>query len=189
MKPARNAVVLALLILLPAVPAMALITDRQQPLEVNADRTEGTLGDGRATLSGNVEITQGSLLIRADVARVEKAEGKVQRIELTGEPAKLEQEIEDQGRVTAEAQRIEYQVATGIVTLTGAADVVHPQYHISGESLQYDMNRQHFKGSGGAEDGRIRIRLDPEVLEGGLPPAEQDDREEDNTQATSDGAG
>ena len=55
-------------------------------------------------------------------------------------------------------------MATGIVTLSGEADVVHPQYHISGEILEYDMNTQHFQGSGGDSNGRIRIRLDPEVV-------------------------
>ena len=151
------------LLLLPA-PLMALKSDRQQPLEVNADATEGTLGDGTAMLRGNVEIRQGSLLIRADDAQVEKAEGRVRRFELNGNPVRLQQEIEDTGLVTAEARRIEYEVASGIVTLTGEADVVHPQYNISGEVLEYDMNAQNFKGSGGDGNGRIRIRMDPEVV-------------------------
>lgn len=166
----RNALapaVLALALLalaLPAGPAHALKSDRQQPLDVKADATDGSLGDGLATLSGNVEIRQGTLLIRADVATVEKVEGRVRRFELTGEPVHLQQEIEQEGRVSAEAQRVNYEVATGIVTLTGNADVDHPQYQISGEVLRYDMNVQHFQGSGGDENGRIRILLDPELI-------------------------
>jgi len=151
------------------VSVLALETDRQQPLEVNADTTDGTLGDGMATLKGNVEIHQGSLLISADIAQVEKVEGKVRRFELNGTPVHLQQEIEGEGLVQAEAQKIDYEVATGIVTLTGNADVTHPQYHISGEVLEYDMNTQHFKGSGGDGNGRIRIRLDPEVVPGTVP--------------------
>jgi lipopolysaccharide export system protein LptA len=83
---------------------------------------------------------------------------------LTGDPVHLQQEIEEQGLVKAKARRIEYQVSSGIVTLTGSADVEHPQYRISGEVLIYDMNEQHFQGSGGDNNGRIRIRLDPEVV-------------------------
>jgi lipopolysaccharide export system protein LptA len=158
-----------LCMLLASAPVQALKTDRQQPLEVNADSTDGTLGDGTATLQGNVEIRQGTLLIKADTAEVEKAEGRARRIEFTGNPVHLQQEIEQEGLVIAEAKKIEYEVATGIVTLTGAADVDHPQYHISGDVLEYDMNVQHFKGSGSEESGRIRIRLDPEVVPGKLP--------------------
>lgn len=172
---------LCLALALPAAPLLALESDRQQPLEVDADATEGTLGDGTSTLSGNVEIRQGTLQILADVARVEKVEGRVRRVILTGGPVRLQQEIEEQGLVSAKARRVEYEVATGLVTLTGAADVVHPQYQISGEVLRYDLNVQHFEGAGTEEDGRIRIRLDPEVIEGRgeappepAPPAETD---------------
>ena len=159
------ALCLLLLLLLASGPLHALKSDRQEPLDVKADATDGTLGDGLATLKGNVEINQGTLMISADVANVSKSEGRVTLIELTGNPVHLQQEIENEGLVTAEAARIEYEVASGLVTLTGKADVVHPQYQISGEKLVYDMNIQHFQGSGGEENGRIQIRLDPELLE------------------------
>jgi lipopolysaccharide export system protein LptA len=147
-----------------AQPLQALESDRQQPLLINADSSDGTLGDGRATLRGHVEIRQGTLLVKADQADVEKSEGKVREVLLTGKPVLLQQEIENEGLVTATANTITYQVATGIVTLTGNADVDHPQYQISGELLVYDMNLQHFQGSGGDNNGRIRIQLEPEVI-------------------------
>jgi lipopolysaccharide export system protein LptA len=169
-KPYHPALLAALfLALLAATPAHALKSDRQQPLDVRADATDGTLGDGTATLRGNVEIRQGTLLIRADVAAVEKVEGRVRRFELTGNPVHLQQEIEEEGLVSAEAQKVEYEVASGIVTLTGAADVQHPQYQINGEVLRYDLNEQHFQGSGSDDEGRIRIRLDPEVIPDDAP--------------------
>lgn len=158
----RRWILVALLAL--AGPLHALESDRQQPLLINADSTDGTLGDGKAILRGNVEIRQGTLLVRADVAEVEKADGRVRLVLLTGEPVLLQQEIENEGLVSATARQITYQVASGLVTLTGAADVNHPQYHISGEVLTYDMNQQHFRGSGG--NGRVRIQLAPEVVPG-----------------------
>jgi len=187
MKRFEISVAIGLCLLLAAAPLQALKTDRQQPLEVNADSTDGTLGDGLATLKGQVEIRQGTLFIRADIANVTKTEGRVQHIELTGAPVHLEQEIEEQGLVTAQAARIEYEVASGVVTLTGAADVVHPQYHISGERLVYDMNAQHFQGSGGDTEGRIQIRLDPELLPDNVPDAEPEDRPDNPPPAEPDG--
>ena len=166
--------------LLLAMPGLllALETDRQQPLEVNADSTDGSLGDGIATLKGNVEIRQGTMLIRSDIAEVEKVDGRVRKFELNGNPVHLQQEIEEEGLVTAEAKKVEYIVATGIVTLTGEADVIHPQYHISGEILEYDMNTQHFQGSGGDSNGRIRIRLEPEVVPGNVQEVDDSSTEE-----------
>lgn len=155
---------LAAVLLASAGAAPALESDRQQPLLVNADSTDGTLGDGIAVLRGHVEIRQGTLLVRADLAEVEKVEGRVRRVLLTGDPVLLQQEIENEGLVSATARQINYQVATGIVTLTGAADVKHPQYQVSGEELVYDMNQQHFSGTGGEGSGRVRIELAPEVV-------------------------
>jgi lipopolysaccharide export system protein LptA len=164
-------------------PLLALESDRQQPLLVNADTTDGTLGDGIAIMSGQVEIRQGSLLVRADVAEVEKIDGRVRQVKLTGTPVHLQQEIENEGLVTATAGTISYKVATGMVTLTGKADVDHPQYQISGEELIYDMNLQHFQGNGGDGNGRIRIELAPEVV----PEIDSEiDRKPDNPEAESD---
>ena len=146
-------------------PLMALESDRQQPLEVNANSTDGTLGDGVTTLRGSVDIRQGTLHITADEAEVNKVNGRVNSVTFRGKPAFLEQEIEEQGLVQAKANTIDYQVASGLVTLTGNADVKHPQYQISGESLTYDLNVQHFEGSGDENgNSRIHIRLDPEVI-------------------------
>ena len=149
-----------------SLPLMALESDRQEPLEVNANSTDGTLGDGITTLRGNVDIRQGTLHITADEAEVNKIDGRVNTVTFRGQPAFLEQEIEQEGLVQATANVIDYQVASGLVTLTGNADVKHPQYQISGELLTYDLNVQHFKGSGDENgNGRIRILLDPEVID------------------------
>jgi lipopolysaccharide export system protein LptA len=166
---------------------LALETDRQQQLLVNADATDGTLGDGLAILRGNVEIQQGTLLVKADVAEVEKADGKVREVVLSGSPVVLQQEIENEGLVRATAEKITYQVATGIVTLTGGADVNHPQYQISGELLTYDMNKQHFQGSGGDGNGRIRIELAPEVVPGMDTSNGAEENKKSETTSSTDG--
>jgi len=162
-----------------SLPLMALEADRQEPLEVNANSTDGTLGDGITTLRGNVEIRQGTLHITADEAEVSKVDGRVNSVTFRGQPAFLEQEIEEQGLVQATSNFIDYQVASGLVTLTGNADVKHPQYQISGELLTYDLNIQHFQGSAdGNGNGRIHIRLDPEVIDDGLK--KKDKKKEDD---------
>jgi len=149
-----------------SLPLSALESDRQEPLEVSANSTDGTLGDGVTTLRGNVDIRQGTLHITANEAEVNKVDGRVSSVTFRGTPASLEQEIEEQGLVQATANVIDYQVASGLVTLEGNADVRHPQYQISGELLTYDLNIQHFQGNSDENgNGRIHIRLDPEVID------------------------
>jgi lipopolysaccharide export system protein LptA len=154
-----------------AAPSHALESDRQQALDIKADSTGGTLGDGVTTLQGQVEVRQGTLLIRADRADVDKVEGKVTKITLHGKSAYLEQQIEEQGLVKAWAELIEYEVANGLVVFMGSARVQHPQYEVSGDQLRYDLAAQHFEGMGDdTGNGRIRIRLDPEVIQGESQP-------------------
>jgi len=163
--PIRPGLWLFLCLMCLNLPLMALESDRREPLEVNANSTDGTLGDGITTLRGNVDIRQGSLNITADEAEVNKIDGRVSTVTFRGAPAFLEQEIEEQGLVQATADVIDYQVASGLVTLTGHANVKHPQYQISGELLTYELNIQHFKGSSDENgNGRVHIRLDPEVI-------------------------
>ena len=174
----RAIVCLSLCLLFSCQPLMALESDRQQPLEVNANSTDGTLGDGVTTLRGDVDIQQGTLHITADEAEVKKTDGRVSSVTFRGQPAFLEQEIEEQGLVQATANVIDYQVASGLVTLTGNADVKHPQYQISGDLLIYDLNIQHFQGSGDENgNGRIHIRLDPEVINKGREKQNKKDKE------------
>ncbi len=165
---------------------MALESDRQEPLEVNANSTVGTLGDGITTLRGNVDIRQGTLHITANEAEINKVEGRVKSVTFHGEPAFLEQQIEDQGMVQATARVIDYQVASGLVTLTENAVVKHPQYQISGDLLIYDLNIQHFQGSGGENGkGRIYIQLEPEVINKDKIKAGNDKEDEPATETSS----
>lgn len=165
---AKTRVHMFLCLLCLSMPLMALESDRQEPLQVSANSTDGTLGDGITTLRGNVDIQQGTLRITADEAEVKKTDGRVSSVTFRGQPAFLEQEIEEQGLVQATANIIDYQVASGLVTLAGSADVKHPQYQISGELLTYDLNIQHFQGSSDENgNGRIHILLDPEVMNNG----------------------
>jgi len=180
---------LFLILLMLSLPLTALESDRQKPLEVNANSTDGTLGDGVTTLRGNVDIRQGTLHITADEAEVSKTDGRVQSVTFRGKPAFLEQDIEEQGLVQATARVIDYQVASGLVTLTGNADVKHPQYQINGDLLTYDLNIQHFQGSGEENgNGRIHIRLDPEVLNNVSDDARNKKNKKDDEETTADGA-
>ena len=174
---------LCLLLLCSSLPSMALESDRQKSLEVSANSTDGTLGDGVTTLRGNVDIRQGTLRIKADEAEVKKTDGKVSSVTFRGKPAFLEQEIEEQGLVQATANIIDYQVASGIVTLSGSADVKHPQYQISGELLTYDLNVQHFQGSSDEHgNGRIHILLDPAVINSESDKKDKKNKPEDKGQ-------
>ena len=136
-------------------------SDREQPMNVSADRTDTVLQqDGTAKLIGDVRITQGSLDVRADDALVKMANGEIAHVTLTGAPATMRQEKDDGGITTARAQRIEYDLSGDRIDLFGSVTVDEPGGSLSGEHLSYDLGTGRIEG-GGEGNGRVNLRILP----------------------------
>lgn len=153
---------LGLLALLLAAPAWALKSDRQQPVEVGADRSESSLDGATTTLIGAVEIRQGSLLAEAERAEVTQEDGAVSRVLLTGSPARLQQRLDgpDGGVMKAHARQIDYQLAADRVTLRGGVRLERPQGTLESEQVVYRVDSGQLE-AGGEGGGRVRFRIEP----------------------------
>ncbi len=140
--------------------AWAKSTDRNQPMDVDADSVEGTLvDDGETTLTGDVHIVQGTLDVRSDTAVIHRSKGEIARAVLKGDPARLKQINDDGGAMNARAQTIDYDVIKEIVVLTGAVEVVQPQGTMRGERLVYNLKTGHVDG--GSSGSRVKLRIEP----------------------------
>lgn len=151
---------LPIVLLLAAAPALGKSTDRNQPMDLTADRTDALLGDDSvSTLEGNVRIRQGSLEVDADRAEVHQVGGDPNRVVLTGSPAKLRQ-VSDEGEPTeATANRIVYVMADETMVLTGNVVITQPRGTLRGESIRYDINTGRLNG--GDDGGRVNLRILP----------------------------
>ena len=185
--------------LLLSMPALALRSDREQPINIVADTSEVDAKTGYTRITGGVVITQGSLLVNADEARVYVNEGKVNRVELDGGPATWQQNLESGERMNARASHIDYRVPDGVIELTGNALVNHPQGEISGASLQYELDTEKLRGfsQNGPGGDRVRIRIEPDAVDsggilqgvGGGRDAPAQGADDGNTDASNDGGG
>lgn len=154
---------LALLMLALAPPALALKSDRQQLLNVDADKLDAGLGDNRAVLEGNVRITQGTLVIEAAAATLTQGEQQeTRRVLLTGTPVTLEQDLDDGGRLKARANRVDYDVAGETIVLTGAANVSQPRGDLSGEKIVYNTVTGKLNATSSA-GGRVHLQVQPKA--------------------------
>src|SRR5471032_1774453 len=92
--PGRAA--LALLLCALCTCAWARKSDRLQPMDVHADHRDTSLADdGVSTLTGNVIVTQGTLVVNADKAVITRKNGDISYAVLTGNPVKLKQDDEN----------------------------------------------------------------------------------------------
>lgn len=150
--------ILAALVLAPS--ALAKSGDRNQPMDISADRTDAMLGDDSvSTLEGNVRIRQGTLEVDAARAEVHRAGGDINRIVLTGSPTHLRQ-VSDAGEpMDAQANRVVYLLADESMMLTGNVVITQPRGNLRGETVKYDINTGRLDGGG--DGARVSMRILP----------------------------
>ncbi len=135
-------------------------SDRNQPMDIEASHQEGTLdGNSVNTLAGNVIIKQGTLDIRAAKADIHQRGGEVVRAVLTGSQASLKQQMEDGSPMTAKADRIDYDMNTDVIVLTGSYTVTTTRGTTSGQRLTYDLKSGRVESGG--DSGRIKMTIQP----------------------------
>src|SRR4249920_2726330 len=107
-------------LLLSAGLAGAKTSDRNAPMDIKADSSDFILKDqSDSVLSGNVVITQGTLVVNADKAVIKRKNDDIDEVVLTGAPATLRQ-VSDTGEpMTARARQIVYTLSVERVVMTG----------------------------------------------------------------------
>jgi lipopolysaccharide export system protein LptA len=133
---------IGLLALLPTL-AVAKKSDRQQPMSYVAKYTEAFNAPNTvSTLKGKVKITQGTLLLTGDMAKIHlDADTQIARVVVTGNPAHVQQLDENNNLMTGDAATIDYDNIHGIAVLTGNAVVKqHGRGEFHGDKLTYNTD-------------------------------------------------
>jgi lipopolysaccharide export system protein LptA len=151
----------AALILMVSSQSVALQADREQPMDLKAARWTGSMQSGEQVWSGNVLITQGSLRITADKATLHYKNGAVERAELLGSPAQVQQSLDSGGSVSAQAQQVTYHLTDNKVSLSGDVRIEENGNVTQGQRFDYALDTGALVGDGGA--GQVSLRLLPKT--------------------------
>lgn len=163
------AAVLALSLLVPAV-AFAKSTDRNEAMNIDSGAQSGTLtGDGKTVLSGGVIITQGTLDLRSSEAEIYLKGGEAVRAVFTGKQAKMKQQLDDGSWMDATADRIDYDITTEIITLTGNYKVTSARGTNAGQRMVY--NTRSGEMNSGGDGSRVRTVIPPKNKTPAAAPA------------------
>ena len=161
LSPVSLSLVLALS-LSAAAPVLAKSSDREQPMDIDADRTDALLGDDSvSTLEGNVRIRQGTMAVDAEKAEIHRRAGEIERIVLTGGPAKLSQLSDQNEQMEARARQIVYTPSNEVMVLTGNVEVQQPRGTLRGETIKYDIATGRLDGGGDGQ--RVSMRILPKT--------------------------
>lgn len=146
--------------------AMARSSDRNQPIDISANQGVMEQDESRpSVVTGNVVITQGSLVINASKGVVTLRGGEPVRVVLTGGPVRLQQTMDNGQPLTVNASQADYNLATDIVTLTGNVRISQPSGNLSAPSAVYNMGTGRFE-SQGSSSGRVKMRFVPKNQRG-----------------------
>jgi len=165
-KRKTRALAAALLVAL-AGPASALSTDKDKPLDLEADSAEIDEGKGMSVYIGNVIATQGSMRLESDRLVIFHTGSKAERLEAEGKPARFQQLADDSPEpVKARARRLEYRLDSEELILTGDALVLQGKDTFKSDRITYDRVRSVVKGGAAAQGKeRVRITVDPKGRE------------------------
>lgn len=124
--------------------------DTDAPVEVTADQLSVNQSDGTALYSGNVVIVQGQMRLAAPRVLVVYSEqaGRIERLEATGGVTLVS------GEEAAEAERADYDIEGGNVTLSGNVLMTQGANALTGERMVVNLD------TGTAQvSGRVRTIL------------------------------
>jgi lipopolysaccharide export system protein LptA len=149
-----------------ATSAHAEKTDRDKPVNLEADTV--TLDDIKkvSVYQGNVILSQGTLMLRADRVQVTQNADGLDKLSASGRPVAFRQKLDGREEfIEGFADRIEYNSVSSQLELIGQARLRRGADELRGAQISYNANTEFYKviGQPNAQTpgGRVRAVIRP----------------------------
>jgi lipopolysaccharide export system protein LptA len=154
-----------------AAPAQAEKADRSKPINVESERMHVDDAKKVSVFEGNVVITQGTLIIRADKVTVRQDKDGFQYATAIGNPATFRQKRDGaNGYIDGAADRIEYNGKADRLQFFNHAWLKRePADEVRGNYISYDSPTEYFTVTPGADagpDARVHAVIQPRTPDG-----------------------
>ena len=175
---ARVIIKLVAIILLITFPlySLALKSDQQKPLQIDANNATFDQKQMVTVFSGNVVITKGSLKVRANQGIATQDKNGDRTLNLVGTPVTFVQTDDDGIKIEGQANRFDYNTKTSLAVLSGRARVKKAKNIIIGDKLTYNTQTHIYSaqstqanGVKKQASGRITVILDSQTNESATP--------------------
>jgi lipopolysaccharide export system protein LptA len=161
LKLCLSRVLLAGTLVLP-MPGLGKSSDAEQPVHVEADSAELNQTTGVGIYRGDVRITQGSMVLTADVVTVIAPGEDLQKLIAEGDRASFRQLTDAGDEITAYAQHMEYAPDKNRITLLNNAVLRRATDRFKAERIVYHIDRQIVDAGDPQGQGRVKMTLVPE---------------------------
>jgi lipopolysaccharide export system protein LptA len=164
----KNNLLPAIFLLLCMPTCFAERADRDKPLHLESDQVLMDDVKMTSTFTGNVQLTQGTMLIRGDKIIVIQDKEGFKHGTVYGNPASFRQKREGLDEyVEGDGERIEYDTRTEVVDFYEQSHVKRGLDELRGEHITYNVKTEIFQvnsdgtGSAGNPPKRVRAVLQP----------------------------
>ena len=153
---------LAILLLLLPLQSAALDSDRNQPIEVEADRLEVREQENISVYEGNVKLVQGSLVITSDLLVIHFNDAnELTLMEMSGQPAHFRQLDNEQNEMLGEAEQIDYTESRSLLEMRRSAHFRHAGDEIRSELILINTLTNSIEAGGSNTDDRVKMVIKP----------------------------
>ena len=162
-----------------SVPAGAEKADKEKPINLEADKVSIDDAKKVSVFEGNVVLTQGTLVIRADRMIVREDAQGFNHGTAYGNPVTFRQKRDGVDEyIEGEALRVEYDGKVERLQLFNRAQLRRGADEVRGSYISYDQSTEifnavgtHDDGSGKAPPGRVRAVIQPKNKDKPQSPA------------------
>lgn len=155
------------------MPASAEKADKEKPINLEADRVSIDDAKKVSVFEGNVVLTQGTMVIRADRMIVREDAQGFNHGTAYGNPVKFRQKRDGVDEyIEGEALRVEYDGRIERLQLFNRAQLKRGADEVRGSYISYDQPTEvfnvvgsHDDGSGKVASGRVRAVIQPKSKE------------------------
>ncbi len=165
LRPSHATTCLIGLIAILCSPVFALSDDRSKPIQITSDTSLHNDKTGVTTYTGNVRITQGSMVITGDIVKIITANRKFTKAIVNGKPGTLRQRTDEGKEVKARAEHMEYHAANQKIVLRGNAELQQDANRFASEDIVYQTDTGIVEAGKPDGSSRVEITIMPEEIE------------------------
>ena len=170
-RSASIAIALATAVLMTPFPARPEKADKDKPIQIEANRMNSDDARRVTIFEGNVILTKGTILVRADRIMVRQDAEGFQFTTATGGPARFRQKREARDEwIEGEALRIELDDRNEKIEFHQRARMLRDQDEMRGEVISFDTRSEFFSvlgakgpGAGSGPESRVRAVIQPKA--------------------------
>ncbi|MGB0466328.1 MAG: lipopolysaccharide transport periplasmic protein LptA [Pontibacterium sp.] len=161
----KNKILILMLTLMCSLTAQALPQDRDQPIHISANSASIDEKTGLTIYIGDVQVTQGTLLIEANRVELQRGDEGVELLTAYGKPAHFRQQPEiNKAYTDAWGNTIIYRVNQEHLTLKQQAKIISDQDVFTGDRILYDLKSSVVDAFGerkAGQGGRVEMIIQP----------------------------